>query len=158
MLTLRGLNLIGSGVLAAGILLAQPPAGRRPWRNPDAAAGVRPNRGIEYIAKQLNLTEDQKAQLQSIVKQARTEMAALAPQFRDQREAVREAIQKNPDDNTIQDLAAKQGDLAAKLAAISIRARAKFYALLTPEQKEKASGMQMWLEGLFGGGPARLGS
>jgi protein CpxP len=110
-----------------------------------------------FIAGYLNLTADQKTQTQAIAKDARTQVAALAPQLKDQRAAVQEAIQKNADDNTIQNLAAKQGDLQARLAAIRIKAMAKFYALLTPEQKTKAAELRGLLEGLFGGGRGRFG-
>ena len=62
------------------------------------------------------------------------------------------------DANTIQLLATKQGDLFARLAAIRIKAMAKFYKILTPEQKAKAEELHGQLEGLFGGGPGRFGS
>ncbi|MCE5309397.1 MAG: Spy/CpxP family protein refolding chaperone, partial [Acidobacteriales bacterium] len=137
--------------------IAQPPAGRRAWRNPDAAPGQRAGRGFEYIATQLNLTEDQRTQAQAIIKDARTQVAALAPQLKDQRAAVQDAIKKNADDNTIQNLAAKDGDLHARLAAIRIKSMAKFYALLTPEQKDKLAQLRGGLQGLFGAGPRGWG-
>lgn len=149
MLTKRYMTLIGIGVLSAGFLTAQPRMGRRAWRNPDAAQGVTAPGRVERIARLLNLTDDQKAQLQAIAKDARTQFAALAPQLKDQREAIQEAIEKNADDNTIRNLAAKQGDLQAQAAVIRIKAMAKFYAILTPDQKEKAAAMRQRLEELF---------
>ncbi len=152
MSTRRWMTLIGATALGAGLLIAQPPAGRRAWRNADAAQGQRAGRGFQFIARQLNLTEDQTAQAQAIFKDGRTQVAALAPQLKDQREAVQEAVKKNADDNTVQNLAAKEGDLHTRLAAIRIKSMAKFYAMLTPEQREKLAELRGGLQGLFGGG------
>ena len=154
MLIKRWMTLTAVGTLAAGLLLAQPAMGRRAWRNADstAAPGERANRGLVFIAGYLNLTADQKAQAQTIVTDARTQMEALAPQLKDQREAVREAVKSGAGDNAIQVLANKQGDLHSQLAAIRIKAMAKFYKMLTPEQKAKADELPGQLEGMFGGG------
>ncbi|MCL5743716.1 MAG: Spy/CpxP family protein refolding chaperone [Acidobacteria bacterium] len=153
----RWMTLIGVGVLTAGLLPAQPATGRRAWRNSQAAPGVQVHRGLVFIAGYLDLTADQRTQTQAIMKDARTQVAALAPELKDQRAAVQEAVQNNADDNTIQNLATKQGDLQARLAAIRFKAMAKFYALLTPQQKTKAAQLRGQLEGLFGGGPGRFG-
>lgn len=161
MLTKRWMTLTAVGALAAGLLLAQPRMGRRAWRNADAAdaaPGERAHRGLAFIAGYLNLTADQKTQALAIVTDARTQMEALAPQLKDQREAIREAVKNNAGDNTIQLLATRQGDLLARLAAIRIKAMAKFYKMLTPEQKAKADELPGRLEGLFGGGRGRFGS
>ena len=154
MLTKRWMTLAAVGALAAGLLLAQPAMGRRAWGNADssAAPGERAHRGLVFIAGYLNLTADQKTQARTIVTDARTAMQALAPLLKDQREAIREAVKNNADDNTIQLLATRQGDLLARLAAIRIKAMAKFYKMLTPEQKAKADELPGQLEGLFGGG------
>jgi Spy/CpxP family protein refolding chaperone len=148
------------GALAAGLLLAQPAMGRRAWRNADsnAAPGERAHRGLRgfvFIAGYLDLTEDQKTQLRTIVKDARTEAQALAPQLKDLREAIREAVKNNAGDNAIQILATRQGDLHSQLASIRIKAMVKFYKILTPEQKAKADELPGQLEGLFGGGGGR---
>ena len=154
MLTKRWMTLMAVGALAAGMLVAQPAMGRRAWRNADssAAPGQRANRGLVFIAGYLNLTADQKTQAQTIVTDARTAMEALAPQLKDQREAVREAVKNGAGDNAIQILANKQGDLHSQLAAIRIKAMVKFYKMLTPDQKAKADELPGQLEGLFGGG------
>lgn len=146
MLTRRWMTLVAAGALTAGLLVAQPRMGRRAWRNSDGAPGARAGDRLERIAKRLNLTDEQKAQARAIAEDARTQVKALAPQLKDQREAVREAVQKNADDNTIRNLAAKQGDLHAQLAAIRIKSMAKFYAILTPEQKQKAAEMRERLQ------------
>lgn len=157
MLTKRWMTMIGMGALAAGLLLAQPAMGRRAWRNADAnaAPGERAHRGLVFIAGYLNLTAEQKTQARTIVTDARTAMQALAPQLKEQRQAVRDAVKNNADDNTIQPLATNQGDLLARLTAIRIKAMVKFYKMLTPEQKAKADELPGQLEGLFGGGGGR---
>jgi len=155
MLTKRWMTLIGTGALAAGLLLAQPAMGRRAWRNGGAAPGEPAHRGLAFIAGYLNLTADQKTQAQAIVEDARTQVQALAPQLKDQRQAIRDAAKNNADDNTIQLLATKQGELHSQLAAIRIKSMVKFYKMLTPEQKAKAEELRGQLDGLFGGGGGR---
>lgn len=157
MLTKRWMTLTAVGALATGLLLAQPAMGRRAWRNADsnAAPGERAHRGLVFIAGYLDLTADQKTQLRTIVKDARTEAQAFAPQRKDLREAIREAVKNNTGDNAIQILATRQGDLHSQLAAIRIKAMVKFYKILTPEQKAKAEDLHGQLEGLFGGGGGR---
>ena len=152
MLTKRWMTLTAVGALAAGLLLAQPATGGA-GGNAGAVPGQRAHRGLVFVAGYLNLTADQKTQARAIVADARTQVQALAPQLKDQRQAIQDAVKNNPDDNTIQLLAAKQGDLLGRLASIRIKSMAKFYAMLTPEQKAKADELRGQLDGLFGGGP-----
>jgi Spy/CpxP family protein refolding chaperone len=159
MLTKRWMKWMGIGAVSAGLLLAQPPAAAR---RGDAGAGAearqRPHRGMVLIARMLDLTEEQKAQVQAIVKDARTQAAALAPQLKEQRQAIQDAVTSNPSDSAIRNLADKQGDLISQLTVIRIKSMVKFFAILTPEQKEKAMDLRGKLEGLFGGGRGRFGS
>lgn len=161
MLTKRWMRWMGIGAVSAGLLLAQPPAaGRRgdAGAGAGAAARQRPHRGMVLIARMLDLTEEQKAQVQAIVKDARAQAAALAPQLKEQRQAIQDAVTSNPSDSTIRNLADKQGELISQLTVIRIKSMVKFFAILTPEQKEKAMDLRGQLEGLFGGGRGRFGS
>jgi len=157
MLNKRWMTLIAIGAVSGGMLLAQPPMAGLGGTGAGAAAGEGLQRRIGLIAKVLDLTEDQKTQALAIFKDARAQALALAPQLKVQRQAIQDAVKNNPSDSTIQNLAAKQGELLSQLTVIRIKSTSKFYAILTPEQKEKAAELRGQLEGLFGGGRGRFG-
>jgi len=161
-MTQKLVRLAGAGLLAGGLLLAQGLGagmgrGQRAGMAADPAQrAARQQKMQDFLATALNLTDDQKAQAQQIAADAQAQMKVLAPQMRDVRLAVSNAIKSGADDATLSSLAAQEGDLAGKAAAIRIKAMAKFYALLTPDQRDKADKMRGQLQGMFGGPMGRF--
>jgi Spy/CpxP family protein refolding chaperone len=91
-----------------------------------------------FIARQLDLTEAQKAEAKEIFKEARESAKPLVAQLREGHKAMAEAIKAGTSELELEQLASEQGTLVGKVAGIYAKAFSKFYASLTPEQKQKA--------------------
>jgi Spy/CpxP family protein refolding chaperone len=121
------------GLLAAGLMLAQTPP-------PAAGTTPRASRGrgmLAHAVRLLNLTPDQQAQAKTIFQAGQTDAKPVTAQMQSARQALANAVKSNAPDAQIDQLSAAVGPLASQLAAIRTKTFAKFYAILTPEQKDK---------------------
>lgn len=125
-----------SGAMAAGLIFAQP----------QAKAPAQPQRFHhqmmfrQRMAQALNLTADQKAQAKSIFQATRQSTQAVRDELKQNRQALAGAVKAN-DTKQIEQLSRKQGALVGKMTAARTEAMAKFYQVLTPEQRAKAEQM-----------------
>ena len=120
--------------LAAGLAIAQTAAA------PQAgAARGKGARGMvpKGMLKALNLTDTQKQQAKTILQSARQTAQPLAQQLRQDRAALTAAVEAG-DSAKIQQLSTQMGSLRGNVLGVRSQAMAKFYALLTPDQKTKA--------------------
>ncbi|MGD0199161.1 MAG: Spy/CpxP family protein refolding chaperone [Bryobacteraceae bacterium] len=116
---------------------------------------------FERLAAVLNLTEDQKTQIRSIIRQSAEQAKPVRVQVRDNHKAIEQLVHSataGPDfDKQLQDLANAQGSLTAQLAVIHAKAQSQIWALLTTEQRQKAEIVRQLLgpgpDGLMWGGP-----
>jgi Spy/CpxP family protein refolding chaperone len=126
--------------LSAGTVLAQVPAyGTQPA--PEKAPFTHSMYGgHQKMMEALNLTPVQKQQAETIFGDARQKAQPIRQEMRQNRDALTVAVKAN---NTaqIERLSVQQGSLMGKALAIRTQARAKFYAILTPEQRTKADQM-----------------
>ena len=129
--------------LATGMALAQAAGSNPQTQAPEAHAGQRGfmRRHMERIAAALNLSDSQKQQQRAIFRQARQSAQPVREQLRKNREALTAAAKANQSEAEIQKLSAEQGRLVGQLVAIRTEASAKFYQMLTPEQRVKADQM-----------------
>jgi Spy/CpxP family protein refolding chaperone len=130
--------------LAAGMALAQAPAtGTRPA--PQRVPFAHPVFGHEQMMQALNLTTVQQQQANTIFGDARQKAEPIRQEMRQNREALHAAVKAN-NISQIERLSSHQGELQGKALAIRSEAMAKFYAILTPEQRTKADQMlsRMW--------------
>jgi periplasmic protein CpxP/Spy len=127
-----------AAALAAGLALAQTPAPQAGQARPPAEmrAAVR-----HRMMQNLNLTDAQKQQAKAIFQQAKADSQPIRDQLKQNREAFSSAVKGN-NVSQIQSLSAQQGNLRGHLTAIHGEAMAKFYNLLTPDQRAKADQMQ----------------
>ena len=127
-------------VLAAGMALAQAPA-TGAQRAPQKAPFTHPVFGHQQMMQALNLTTAQKQQAKTIFGDAKQKAEPIRQEMRQNKEGLDAAVKV---DNTsqIERLSSRQGELHGKALAIRSEARAKFYAILTPEQRKKADQMQ----------------
>jgi Spy/CpxP family protein refolding chaperone len=116
-------------LLGATTVLAQGRGGHGP-------GGPRGNH-LDFLATVLNLTDAQKSQATEIFEAAQTASTALRETHASQRAALGDAAKSNAADTVIDQLAASLGATSGQLAAIQAKAFAKFYALLTAEQRTK---------------------
>ena len=114
-------------------------------------SGPRMNR-VEFLAGYLSLTDAQKAQAKTIFDTAATASATAQGQLTAAHDALRAAIKINSSDSELERLSAAVGVIQGQLTAIEAKASAKFYALLTADQKTKYDAM-----GEHQGGPGRKG-
>jgi len=130
--------------LAAGMALAQAPAtGTRPA--PKTAPSTHREFGHEQMMQALNLTPAQQQQADTIFADAKQKAEPIHKEMRQNREAIHAAVKAN-DTSQIEQLSSHQGELLGKALAIRSQGMAKFYAILTPEQRTKADEMRsrMW--------------
>jgi Spy/CpxP family protein refolding chaperone len=123
--------------LAAGMAIAQTPAPQAESNAP--ARQGHPFRGQmrQRFMQALNLTDAQKQQAEAIFQQARETSKPVREQLKSNREAMAQAV-KSDDQKEIRKLAQTEGSLMGQLIANRAEAKAKFYKLLTPEQRTKA--------------------
>ena len=125
--------------LAAGMALAQAPTtGTQPA--PQKAPFRHPVFGHEQMMQALNLTTAQNQQAKTIFDDAKQKAAPIRQEMRQNREALHAAVKAN-NTSQIERLSSHQGELQGKALAIRSEAMAKFYAILTPEQRTKADQM-----------------
>ncbi|MBV9506610.1 MAG: Spy/CpxP family protein refolding chaperone [Acidobacteriia bacterium] len=141
------IRFVAAGALAAGMALAQSPA-PAPAPNAQATPGTHTARRdwvrqhLARVAQRLNLTDAQKQQARSIFQQARQQAMPIREQLKQNRQALQAAAKSGQGEAQIQQLAKVQGDLLAHMVAIRTESAAKFYGMLTPEQRAKADQMQ----------------
>ena len=129
------------GALAAGMAFAQAPVTNPPASNNGQTSTVRPRaRFHQRMMNALNLTDAQKQQAKTIFQQARESAKPVFQELKQNRQALTAAV-KADNNSQIRELAAKQGNLRGQLLAIRSGAMAKFYQVLTPEQRAKADQM-----------------
>ncbi|MGD0499415.1 MAG: Spy/CpxP family protein refolding chaperone [Bryobacteraceae bacterium] len=120
--------------LAAGLAYAQtstaPQTGQTPGRA-GLLAGVR-----QRVLKSLDLTADQQAQIKAILQGANQAAQPIRQQLQQNQQAIAAAVKAN-NVAQIQQLATVAGGLQSQLVVIRATARAKFYAVLTPDQQTK---------------------
>jgi Spy/CpxP family protein refolding chaperone len=134
------LKLTAAAVLAGATAMAQTPAPAE-----SAQPGMRQHAFKRGMARQrmmqaLNLTDSQKQQAKAIFQQTRENTKPIVDELKTNRQALSAAIKAN-DVGQIHSLSAKQGKLRGQILAARSEGKAKFYALLTPDQKAKADQM-----------------
>jgi Spy/CpxP family protein refolding chaperone len=96
---------------------------------------------VDHVAQVLNLTESQKEQARTIFAQVRQSAQPVREELRQNRGKLMAAAKVANNESEIQKLAMEQGRLMGKLIAIRTEGSAKFYQILTPEQRVKADQM-----------------
>jgi protein CpxP len=88
--------------------------------------------------KALNLTDAQRQQLHQMLQSDKSANKGLLLNLLNAEKALREAIAKNPnDETTIRSLSATVGNARTELTVQRAKIRTQLVAILTPEQKEK---------------------
>jgi Spy/CpxP family protein refolding chaperone len=93
---------------------------------------------LKRMTKQLNLTEAQQTQIKGIMAAEKTKIKPLMQQLRQNEQAEQANINGTFDENQARAFAGKQAQLTADLIVEKERMRSQVYAVLTPEQRQKA--------------------
>ncbi len=139
-------------VVASGILLAQTPAPAAPTQPPVQHRQWHRGQMFDRMAARLNLSETQKTQAKSVWQSARETSRPLAQQLRQAHVALRNAAKTGKSNAEIDQLAANAGRISGQLTAVRAKAFEKFYALLTPDQRNTADQLGRHFRGMFMGG------
>ena len=126
----------------------------------DFAAGSGPARRqiLQRIAKKLNLTDDQKAQIKAILIADKGTLAGLFGQLHEARQNLRAAIHAGDANETaVRAASARVASVEADFAVERMKLHAKIAPILTDEQRRKIADFEQRLDALVGGAIARLG-
>lgn len=117
----------------AGTMLAQGPG-------QNFGHGFRHHGGwmLQHMTKELNLTTDQQTQIKNIMQAQKSKTQPLMQQMRQNRQAEEANITGNFDENQARTFANKQSQIMSDLIVEQERTKSQIYAVLTPEQRQKA--------------------
>ena len=93
---------------------------------------------LKRMTKQLNLTEAQQTQIKGIMAGEKTKIKPLMQQLRQNEQAENANTNGTFDESQARAFAGKQAQLTADLIVEKERMRSQVYAVLTPEQRQKA--------------------
>ena len=133
--------------LAAGPAFAQAPAANKAKPAKGGLGLGAPLR--QRLLKNLDLTVSQKAQAKAILQEANQAAKPVRQQLQQNRQALEAAVKAN-NAGQIQQLATVAGGLQGQLVAIRSLGRARFFAILTPDQQTKLGDMTQKLKQILG--------
>jgi len=93
---------------------------------------------LKHMAKQLNLTEAQQTQIKGIMASEKTKIQPLMQQLRQNQQEQNANINGSFNENQARTFAGKQIQIMSDLIVERQRMRSEVYAVLTPEQRQKA--------------------
>lgn len=95
-----------------------------------------------WVLHQLDLSDEQRAQVQAIQEQHRAELQALSEKLKPAHAALAAAAMSVPaDEAQIQARAAELGVVQTEAVVLHARIQAEVFQVLTPEQQEKAKAL-----------------
>ena len=96
------------------------------------------SQGMGFFAKQLNLTDDQQAQMKTIMEKAHTSMKPLMQQSHQIDQQLRQFVMGAYDDGQVQKLATQKAQIEAQITVAQTKVHNQLFQLLTPDQQAKA--------------------
>ncbi len=133
-------SLFVSGLLVAGLAAAQTAPATPAAPNPGSGSQWQ-HHGPGRMFSELQLTDAQKTQAQQIFQAFHANAATLETQMRGIHQQLANAVKSGAPDTQIDLLSNQAGSLAGQLMAMRTKAFAKFYNILTPDQKTKVDAM-----------------
>lgn len=102
------------------------------------------------MAKELNLTEEQKNQIKQIMETEKSKVQPIFESLKENRQKMRDLTANgNFDEAQIKILADEQGSMTALLIVEKERTKSQIFQILTDEQREKAKQMQEKMKNKF---------
>jgi Spy/CpxP family protein refolding chaperone len=154
MKTIKLLTIATAAAIIAGGLTSAPAQDTN-----DSAAGTRPGRGqiLQHITKKLNLTDDQKSQIQAVWGGEKDMLKSLFGQLHDARKNLRAAIHAGDANETaVRAASAKVAGVQADLAVERMKLYGKIAPILTDQQRRKIADFEQRFDNVMGGAIARL--
>lgn len=105
--------------------------------------GFPPSFLVEKIANELGLNEDQKTQAKVIIDESKERIKPLFESMKQNREIIKDlGTDGNFDEAKVTEIANQQSETMKQLFIEKEKTKAQLFAILTPEQREKAKTMQ----------------
>lgn len=137
-----GIAILVLGILAVGTIFAFG-SGQGRFHRGMGQGGFPPPFLVEKIAKELGLNEEQKTQALAILDSSKETIKPLMEQMKQNHETAKSlGTDGNFDEAKVNQLATEQSETMKKLFIEKEKAKAQLFAILTPEQREKAKQMQ----------------
>ena len=106
--------------------------------------------GFERLAKKLNLSDAQKAQIKQIREAGKTTVQPLRENMKSIRQQMDAATADGKfDEAQVQSLATQQANIMAQLTVERERAKSQIFAVLTPEQQTQAKALKEQMKERF---------
>jgi periplasmic protein CpxP/Spy len=136
---------VGAGVYATAQNTNQDP---RPFSRGGRMGGPGGPMGmLPMLARELNITDAQKAQIKTIADSHRDEWKALGDRARTAHQSLQQAVTADTvDEGLIRQRSAEVAAVEADMAVARARAHAEVFQLLTPEQKTQAKTLQSQMQ------------
>lgn len=131
-----------AATLTLAALCSLPVAAQRPGGGGPPAGAADASQRHEFMAGYLGLSDTQKEQVKANFAPLQGASEAARGQMQSKQEELQAAVKANQSDQQIEQIAAAIGALHAQQVAAQAKARAKLYAILTPEQKEKLAAFE----------------
>jgi Spy/CpxP family protein refolding chaperone len=113
---------------------------------------------LQRLAKKLNLTDDQKSKIKTILRADKDELAALFGQLHAARQNLRAAIRaSDANEAAVRAASARVAGAEADLAVERMKLYGKIAPILTDEQRRQISDLENRFDSQVGGAIARLG-
>jgi protein CpxP len=142
-------------VIVAGGIFALGHKGRR---DAQPHRGGFENGGFDRIARDLNLSDEQKTQAKQVFEDSKSRVEPLMKQLRENRELVKDLGTDGVfDEQKVQETANAQANLMKQMFIEKEKGKAQLFAILTPEQREQAKQKLNDFEGRFKGHGGRGG-
>jgi len=97
---------------------------------------------MKFFAKALNLTDDQKAQMKTIMQKEHPTMKPLFQQQHQINQQLRQYVEGPYDEVKVRALAAQKSQVETELTVARTRIHNQMYQLLTPDQQSKLKEME----------------
>lgn len=130
--------LMGS-IIARSQTADTPAPAPRPMHGHQFRMGGGPMMG--FFARQLNLTDDQKAQMRAVMQKERPALEPLRQQKQQLDLQLQQYVQGNFDETKVQALANQKAQIDAQLTVQETRIHNQLYQLLTPDQQAQLKQM-----------------
>jgi periplasmic protein CpxP/Spy len=96
---------------------------------------------LQRMTEQLNLTEDQQAQIKTILQTEKSKIQPLRQQLRQNRMAQTGVATGTFDEAQVRSFASKQAQIMTDLTVERERTKSQIYSVLTPDQRQKAQAL-----------------
>lgn len=113
-----------------------------PMHHHHMGMGMGPEDHLQFLAAKLNLTDDQKTQMKTIMQKERPTMQPLHQQEHQVDQQLRQYVEGNFDQAKVAALASQKAQIQAQLTVEETKVHNQLYQLLTDDQKTQLKQME----------------